>query len=125
MTTKPKTRKAPAAPGINPKMTALARKLASEYARVREMHAADDGSHDADNARSKIYHKISNLGDKLAEVAATNLEELRLKARYTDSLDWGHIDDPLAKSIIRDLLAVGGEVSASKELEENLHVRRA
>jgi hypothetical protein len=119
MTTKPK-RKAPAAEtGINPKMAALAAKLDSEYARVRKMHAADDGSLDADDARRKIYVKISNLGEKLAEVAATNLEEMRLKARYTDAFDLGHIEDPLAKSIIHDLLAIGGEVSASKELEES------
>jgi hypothetical protein len=121
---RPKTREAPAElTGINPKITALAAKLASEYARVREMHAADDDSDDASNAREKIYVNISNLGDKLAEMAATNLEEMRLKARYTDSLDWGHIGDPLAKSIIRDLLAIGGEVQASKELEESQHAR--
>jgi hypothetical protein len=41
MTPKPKIRKAPA-PGINPKLIALAAKLASKYARVREMHAASD-----------------------------------------------------------------------------------
>jgi hypothetical protein len=51
-------------------MAALAAKLASEYARVREMHAADDGSRDADK-----------LG-----AAATNLEELRLKARRMASM---------------------------------------
>jgi hypothetical protein len=126
MTTKPKACKAPAVlTGINPKMTALAAKLASEYARVREMHAADDGSDDAGNAREKIYVNISNLEDKLAEIAATNLEEMRLKARYTDPLDWGHIGDPLAKSIIRDLLAIGGEVPAAKELEESQLARHA
>jgi hypothetical protein len=111
-------RKTSAGTGINPKLIALVAKLDSEYARVRKMHAADDGSHEADRARETIYIKISNLGDKLAGVAATNLEEMKLKARYVNDLDWGHIQDPMAKSIVRDLLALDPKAKVhTSELE--------
>jgi len=43
---------------------------------------------------------------------------MKLKSRYTDPLDWRHIGDPLAKSIVRDLIALDpkGRVHMSKLL---------
>ena len=93
---------------------AIAAKLDAEYDRVRKMHESDDGSLAADRARQKVYDKISNLGDKLTEIPATNLEEMKLKARYVVGMENGDIKDPVAESIVRDLL--GSEPTASEEL---------
>ena len=65
MTTKPKTRKAPAA-GINPKLIALAAKI--DKANVR----ADERG---------TYRVVFKLENSLAAIAATNLEEMKLKLR--------------------------------------------
>jgi hypothetical protein len=69
MTTKPKTRKAPAETGINPKLIALAAKI--DKANVL---AEEHGTYDA----------VFKLEDRLAAIAATNLEEMKLKARYAE-----------------------------------------
>jgi hypothetical protein len=95
MTTKPKPRKAPPAEtGINPKLAAIAAKLDEAYARVTTMHRDDDDTLAADSARETCCGEIGILGRKLARVRATNIEEMKLKSRYTDPLDWHHIETP-------------------------------
>jgi hypothetical protein len=94
MTTKPKTLKASAVTpnGINPKLIALAAKL--EKANVL---AEERDSYDA----------VFELEDRLVAMPGTNLEEMKLKARYVN-VDCIH-DEQIGKlpaSIIRDLLAL-------------------
>lgn len=84
---------------INPKLAAIAVKLDKATAHWRHLKAKAPGE-DVD------YSTIWRLEDKLARATATNIEELKLKARYTEDLDWSNIQDPVAKSIIRDLLAM-------------------
>ena len=70
-----KPRKAPAAEtGINPKLAALAAELDEAHAHARAVEAAADN-----RVSSAAYSKIWKLGKKLARMAATNLEELKLK----------------------------------------------
>ncbi len=95
MTTKPKRKAPPAGTGINPKLTALSAKIdkASEIAKERG-----------------TYNDVFNLEDILAAIPATNLEEMKLKARYVD-LDC-IVDEQIGKlptSIIRDLWALNRE----------------
>jgi hypothetical protein len=97
MTTKPKTRKAPAPAGINPKLIALAAKINKANALAEE-----HGTYDA----------VFKLEDGLAAIAAVNLEELKLKARYVDADCIVGLDKqigPLLASIIRDLRALARE----------------
>jgi hypothetical protein len=102
MTTKPKTRKTSAGvTGINPKLIALAAKIDKANA-LAEKH----GTHDA----------VFKLEDSLAAIAGTNLEEMKLKARYVDADCIMGLDEQLGKlpaSIIRDLLALNRKQKAS------------
>jgi hypothetical protein len=55
------------------------------------------------------YNAVFKLEDSLAAIAATNLEELKLKARYVDHdciVDLDEQSGKLAASIIHDLLAL-------------------
>ncbi len=99
---------------INPKMSAINAKLDEAYTRARVLQATDDGSLKADLARQKVYDKIWNLSVRLAEIPAANLEEAKLKARYVVCDQSNFIQDPVALSIVRDLL--GGKPTASEEL---------
>ena len=122
MTTKPKTRKTPAAKdGINPKLVARAAKFdaaETELKRVltdvrepadlrffanREDKAAKAAMKAADAAELTAGDAGGKAAEKLSNVRATNLEELILKARRAD-VDF--IDDVVALSIIRDLRAL-------------------
>ena len=72
MTTKPKTRNAPAAAiGINPKLSALAAKIDDAKARFSDLSASAD--------RDSAF---------LNRIAAVNLDELRLKARHRWGFPW-------------------------------------
>ena len=101
MTTKPKTRKAPA-PGINPKLIALAAKVdtaETEFKRVlldvvepadlrffanREDKAAQAAMKAADAAEGAALDASGSATEKFSNVRVTNLEELILKARRAD-----------------------------------------
>jgi hypothetical protein len=123
MTTKPKTRKAPASETcINPKLIALAAKAdaaETELNRVltdvmepanlrffanREDKAAQDAMDVANDAEGAAVDASGRAAEKFSKVRATNLQELILKARHAD-VDF--IDDVVALSIIRDLRALG------------------
>ena len=123
MTTKPKTRKAAArAPGVNPKLIALAAKAdaaETELKRVltdvrepadlrffanREDKTAQAAMKVADAAEGAALDVSWRAAEKLSNVRATNLEELILKARRAD-VDF--VYDVVALSIIRDLRALG------------------
>lgn len=96
MTTKPKTRESPAS-GINPKLIALA--VALDKAKA-ELNRAGEAEEDEVPA----IRVILDLADKFSEIAATNLNELCLKARYVDR-EIGFPDTTcIEESIIRDLL---------------------
>lgn len=131
MTTKPRRPKAPAAnpaTGVNPKLIALARKIdaaEAEFDRTlgnlapaeqrawhnREDEAAQAALKEAQLAEEATCNASKSLGEKFSKIAATNLDELCLKARYADV--WNEIGE----SIILDLLAIGAKpkASASKE----------
>jgi hypothetical protein len=107
MTTKPKTRKAPAAgTGISPKMMELAAKIDKATARFEAAKGADDLDH---QVISKARGSVWKLEDKLVEMGAGNLKEMKLKARYIVSIraQWpGSIHAlRLAQSIVNDLLS--------------------
>jgi methionine-rich copper-binding protein CopC len=107
MTTKPKPHKAPAAEtGINPKLAALAAKLDEAHAHARLVESRQKDADDIDAAENDCaieYEKLSKLEHKLAKLAATNLEEMKLKARYAKL----EPTDPIvAFSIVRDLRAL-------------------
>jgi hypothetical protein len=120
MTTNPKTRKAPA-PGVNPKLIAIAAKAGAveiELNRVltdvceaadllffanREDKAAQAAMKVADAAEGAALDASGRAAEKFSKVRATNLAELILKARHAD-VDF--IDDIVALSIIRDLRAL-------------------
>ena len=81
MTTKPKTRKAPAAAiGINPKLSALAAKIDDAKARFSDLSASAD--------RDRAFMEILVAEAKLDRIAAVNLDELRLKARHRWGFPW-------------------------------------
>jgi hypothetical protein len=109
---KPKTRKAPAPAGINPKMIALAAKI-----NKANVLAEEHGTCDA----------VFKLEDSLAAIAATNLEEMKLKVRYVDADCIVGLDKqigPLPASIILDLLALARKPKASAS-KGSQHARHA
>jgi len=129
MTAKPKPRKAaPRAPGVNPKMIALAEKIdkaEAEFIRAldvlrvadekffsnREDAGAQAAQLEAESAEDATCNASKKLGEKFSKIAATNLDELCLKARYAD------VWDEIGESIISDLLALGAKpVSKSSRL---------
>jgi hypothetical protein len=70
--------------------------------------------------RLKIDQKPS-MENSLAAIAATNLEEMKLKVRYVDLDCIIGLDEQIGKlpaSIVRDLLAIGAKPKAlaSKEV---------
>jgi uncharacterized protein (UPF0261 family) len=115
MTTKPKAFKGSGGPGLNPKLIALAAKIdkASVLAEKRD-----------------TYKAVFQLEDRFAAIAAMNLEEMKLKARYVDVdciMDMDKQIGPVPASIIRDLLALGAKpkASASKEAKGSQHARHS
>ena len=80
MTTKPKSRKAPAAIGINQKLRVLAAEIDDAKARFFELSASAD--------RDCAFMKILGVEAKLDKMAAVNLDELRLKARHRWGFPW-------------------------------------
>ena len=109
------TRKAPAAGiDINPKLTARAVELANAWTRWRRAsalvnHGADDEV-EADEAEGVAICEVCKLEDNLARVPATNLVELRLKAKYACP---EVVHDPLTVSIVRDLRKLNRKREAS------------
>ena len=108
---------------INPKLTAIARKLdtANECARRLEalQHEDDDVLEREEKERgcAEAYDEMAKLEWRLAKIPATNIEELALKAKYgnvesyyDDETEW---PDPgglaITAAIIADLLALGRE----------------
>jgi hypothetical protein len=74
------------------------------------------------------YEAVFKLEDGLAAIAAANLEELKLKARYVDADCIVDLDEQIGKlpaSIIHDLLALGHKPKASvpKEAKEDKDAR--
>jgi hypothetical protein len=132
MTPKPMTRKAPAA-GINPKLTALARKLdeaEAEFNRAldalgvadeaffcnRKDVGAQAAKLEAESAEGAACNARKKLGLKFSKIAARNLDELCLKARYAD------VWDEIGGSIISDLLAIVTKIH-SEAAEQPQHRR--
>jgi hypothetical protein len=113
MTTKPKTRKALAAGDyINPVLIARAVKLADAWKHYRKLHSlvgADDEA-EADNAASDAIVEVCEHERRLSRIPATNLAELRIKAKYACP---DFVDDPLANSIISDLCRLNRKREAS------------
>jgi hypothetical protein len=110
MTIKPKTSKAPpAATGINPKLIALAAKI-DEAKAYNDSLYANDQEDPADDLARAADSKTLKLEKRLAKIAAANLEELKVKARYvyTDS-GGAESDTGIAKSIVCDVLALDGK----------------
>ncbi len=103
-------RKVAAATGINPKLIALAAKI-------------DEANGLAE--KRGTYNAVWKLEDRLAAIAATNLEEMKLKARYAE-VDCLGMEEQIGKlpaSIIRDLLALNRKprASASKGSQHARH----
>jgi hypothetical protein len=120
MTTKPKTRKAPAAEtGINPKLTALAAKLDKAHAHARVMEARQDpngkGGDPDELATEKVYEKIWRLEEKLGRIDAKNLEEFKLKAHYANIDD---IVDDVTYLIVLELRALDDKPPVARMGEE-------
>jgi hypothetical protein len=70
------------------------------------VEARQMGDYDVDAAECACaieYDKISKLNDKLARTAGTNIEELKLKARYANIQS---TDRLVTVSIVRDLRAL-------------------
>jgi hypothetical protein len=112
MTTKPKTRKAPAPAGINPKLIALAAKINKANVLAEER---------------RTYDAVFKLEDSLAAIAATNLEEMKLKVRFVDLDCIASLDEQIGKlpaSIIHDLLALDRKPKASAS-KGSQHARHA
>jgi len=98
MTTKPKPRK-PAT------LLELAAKLDTEKARYEQMRIAGRAEAETCPVLSRIYR----LEERISKVRATNLAELKLKARaccFASGEYDPDYDEEIAPSIIRDLLAM-------------------
>jgi hypothetical protein len=124
MTPKPKTRNAPAARTcINPKLIALAVKIDKAEAELRramenlapaeqnawhnhEDKAAQAALKEARSAEDATCNASKKLGEKFSKIAAANLDELCLKARYAT------VWDEIVESIISDLLTLGAKLNA-------------
>jgi hypothetical protein len=104
---------------INPKLTAIARKLdaARECARrVEALQQEDDDDierEEKERACAAAYDEISKLEFKLAKITAANVAELALKARYArieawDQAEWpGCGGEAIAVAVINELRALG------------------
>jgi hypothetical protein len=90
---------------INPKLAALAAQLDTANARYRKLLATMEDSHERDDLTDVVLHKIYRLEDRLAAVRATNLDELKLKARY---VDFDCMGADLPEAIMRDLQVLDG-----------------
>jgi monomeric isocitrate dehydrogenase len=93
-----------APPAINPKLAAIAAKLDAAQAHLRAVKARDDPDDPEELEVDKAHARLFKLEDKLAEVVATNLDEMKLKARWADIASGDHT---VTDSIIRDLRALG------------------
>ncbi len=128
MTTKPKTRKAPAGCGINPRLIALAAKrdkTNAVLARVldevlnpsnrrlsanREDKAAKAGVVEAHRLESAACEAVELVEKRFSAIRATNMNDLVFKARQVaKEADEGLDDYRLVQSIVGDLLAIGGK----------------
>jgi hypothetical protein len=133
MTTKPKTRKAPA-PGVNPRLVALAAKVdeaEAEFNRAldvlraaeqnawhnREDKAAQASLKKAQSAEGATCDASARAAEKFSKARATNLDELCLKARC--AARYMDVWDEIVASIISDLLALGRKPKASAPKEAN------
>ena len=97
---------------LNRKLIALAAKIDEIETILHSGGLGDDGEDDA------AVDKLTELEGKLAKVAATTLEDMKLKARYVDlNCVMAHNIGPVPASIIRDLLAPGGKPKASAPKE--------
>ena len=92
-----------APPAINPKLAAIAAKLDAAQAHLRVVKARDDTDDPEEKELDKAYGRFFKLEDKIAEVVATNLQEMKLKARWADIASG---DYAVAESIVRDLRAL-------------------
>lgn len=80
---------------INPKLNALAAALDKANAEF------DHAFNTLEGADEQLFFNRCDAAEEFSEIAATDLNELCLKARYAD-------EDSIAESIIRDLLAIDG-----------------
>jgi hypothetical protein len=88
---------------INPKMATIVAKLDAAKAISKAAMNAPNAEKN-ESAVEATFDPVWGLEDRLAKIAATNLDELKIKARYAD-VDT-HIRDALTESIIRDLRAL-------------------
>jgi hypothetical protein len=77
----------------------------------REDAGAQAAKLEAESAEGAACDASKKLGLKFSKIAATNLDELCLKARYAD------VWDEIGESIISDLLAIGANAGASASKE--------
>jgi len=104
MTANPKPRKAPAT------LLELTAKIDAEKARYNQIKAAMDDSRGRDDATRPVLSRIYRLEERIAKARATNLDELKLKARaccFVPGEYDPNYDDDIAKSIVVDLLVMG------------------
>jgi len=107
---------------INPKLTAIVRKLdvALECARRLEARQHEDDDFlervEKERACAEAYAEMAKFEWKLAKIPATNVEELALKAKYArvesyyNESDWpGAGDLAITVAVISELRALGGE----------------
>ena len=72
-------------------------------------HGADDEV-EADEAEGVAICEVGDLEKALARTPATNLAELRIKAKFVDLF---FVNDPSAESIVRDLRKLNRKREAS------------
>jgi len=107
---------------INPKLTAIAKKLdaATECARRVEALQHEDDTFIERAPKEELcaaaYAEMAKLEWRLAKIPATNVEELILKAKfaniesYYNESDWpGAGDLAITVAVINELRALGGE----------------
>jgi len=103
MTANPKPRKAPAT------LLELTAKIDAEKARYNQIKAAMDDSRGRDDATRPVLSRIYRLEERISKVRATNLDEVKLKARaccFASGEYDPDYDEEIAPSIVRDLLAM-------------------
>ncbi len=101
MTMTPTTRKTPEAK-FNRTLDVL-KDADEKFFCNRDDAGAQSARLEAESAEGAACDASKKLGLKFSKIAATNLDELCLKARYAD------VWDEIGESIISDLIAIGAE----------------
>ena len=64
------------------------------------------GENAAHALQHEIHDRLSDAEDKLCNTRATTLDDLRCKARISLLVERGNMQQPIAQSIVDDLMAV-------------------